>query len=182
MAFFDKALIKVLAHEGGYVNHPDDPGGETYCGISRKNHPEWLGWSVVDSCANKKVFPQEIGDAVAGFYKENYWKKIYGDAFPQKIAEELFDCAVNCGTSKAVKMFQESLNLFNRDEQSHPLLVVDGVLGAATIEAYAEVSMGVTESDIVVCLKVLRVEHYINICRNKPSQRVFLRGWLKRVF
>lgn len=178
MAFFDKALSKVLAHEGGYVNHPDDPGGETYCGISRKNHPEWPGWALIDLSQDKKGL--EIESQIATFYRENFWEKVCGDAFPQAIADELFDCAVNCGTGKAVKIFQEALNLFNRDPVYRPL-AVDGVLGAATIEAYMDVS-GVTETDIVVCIKVLRVEHYINICRNKPRQRVFLRGWLKRVF
>ena len=62
MADFDKALELTLKAEGGYVDDPDDPGGETYKGISRSRNPKWQGWINVDLLKAKRNFPRNLDD------------------------------------------------------------------------------------------------------------------------
>ena len=60
MADFDKALRKLLAIEGGYVNDPGDPGGETYKGVARRYNASWPGWSRIDAAKRRKGFPGSL--------------------------------------------------------------------------------------------------------------------------
>ena len=82
MADFRKALEHVLSNEGGYVNDPDDPGGETYKGIARKMNPQWKGWPLI----NKRDFTNPLlADLVASFYRDNYWEPIRGDQITSQL-------------------------------------------------------------------------------------------------
>jgi lysozyme family protein len=82
MSEFQPALQKVLAHEGGYANDPDDPGGETYRGIARNMHSKRGGWVCIDLCKLKSDFPANLekdGDLqenIKSFYQVNFWDKI----------------------------------------------------------------------------------------------------------
>lgn len=108
MADFDKALAYVLKWEGVYSYDPDDPGGETYCGISRKNWPDWIGWEVIDKA--KKIAPindilPQLAESVGDFYRKQFWNPVKGDDTPdQDVATYLFDTAVNLGVSRAKEM------------------------------------------------------------------------------
>jgi lysozyme family protein len=100
MANFNEEFKKVILVEGGYVNDPDDAGGETYLGISRRYNPDSKMWNIIDDI--KKQFGtkginsrlknnQEITNEVKQIYKINYWDKLELDDIPsQKIAHELF--------------------------------------------------------------------------------------------
>ncbi len=116
MADFMKAISKILKSEGGYVNDPDDKGGETYKGISRKNNPNWIGWSYIDDI--KKYHPNtfkrildvtpQLQKAVYDVYKEKYWNVLKLDDFNnQNIANEIFDTCVNCGKKAALNMIKK---------------------------------------------------------------------------
>ena len=127
MANFYEAYNKTMKHEGGYSNDPVDFGGETYKGISRKYHPGWLGWKIVDSYKRRPDFPNnmkeddDLNGAAKDFYKEMYWDRHLGDSMPsQNIAEEMFDNAVNMGVSRAAKFLQTGLNVLNRKEKHFP--------------------------------------------------------------
>jgi len=111
MADFDKAISKVLKHEGGYANDPSDRGGETYKGIARNFWPKWDGWSTVDKLKAQKGFPRILNDSVSlhasvvKFYNIRFWDKIGGDLInEQDIAFKLVDTAVNMGIVPAVKL------------------------------------------------------------------------------
>ena len=115
MADFKKAMLRTAKYEGGYVNDPDDAGGETYKGISRRANPKWEGWSLID--IHKSNLPNGFKKAldadtklqgmVEKLYLNNYWSPIRGcDIKSQKLAEEIFDMAVNAGISRAVKLAQ----------------------------------------------------------------------------
>src|SRR5665647_28830 len=86
MSNFKIAIVKILSSEGGYSNDPDDTGGETYRGISRKFWPKWTGWAVIDSAKKGAGFPVNLkstnilGDAVMNFYRFNFWDTIGGDS------------------------------------------------------------------------------------------------------
>jgi len=120
MADFNLALKIILADEGGYSNDPQDSGGETYKGISRKNFPDWEGWKYIDTAKNDTRidtngrFPETLNfidilkSLVADFYRENFWNKIAGDNIQNnEIADELVHSAENAGISQAIKRAQQ---------------------------------------------------------------------------
>lgn len=120
MAVFSLAYKKLEAAEGGYVNDPDDNGGETYKGISRKANPDWVGWISIDQI--KKSHPNtfksilkrtpELEKKVQDLYKDKYWDCFELDDIPnQMVAEQMFDTAVNCGQVAAIKFAQRVLDL-----------------------------------------------------------------------
>lgn len=119
MAKFDEEFDKVILAEGGYVNDPDDTGGETYLGISRKNNPKWVGWEVIDDIKKKygtKNITSRLKKDVALtnraklLYKQNYWDVLELDDIPsQGIAHQLFDTCVNCGKTTAIRIAQQVL-------------------------------------------------------------------------
>lgn len=106
-----KAIANVLDHEGGYINHPDDPGGETNFGISKRAYPKLDIRNLTQ------------GDAI-DIYRRDYWIPIKGDQLPPAVAIYLMDTAVNVGVSRAVRMLQKVVGV-----------VDDGSIGTKTIEA-----------------------------------------------
>jgi lysozyme family protein len=118
MADFKLAIPSIIANEGGYVNDPDDAGGETMYGITRKNFPNWRGWVVVDSHKRDADFPKcllhipELLELAQYFYQEHFWLPIRGtEIINNEVAKDLLDKAVNMGISQAVKLCQESLDV-----------------------------------------------------------------------
>ena len=119
MAKFDTEFDKLILSEGGYVNDPDDAGGETYLGISRKNNPKWVGWEIIDDIKKKygtKNITSRLKKDVALtnsaklLYKQNYWDVLELDDIPsQGIAHQLFDTCVNCGKTTAIRIAQQVL-------------------------------------------------------------------------
>lgn len=137
MANYNIAYNKVIKVEGGYVNDPDDAGGETYMGISRKFNPNAKFWKVIDEIKsiNKNITNKEmnailkknnsiIGE-IKNIYKNKYWDKLYLDNLnSQKIAEELFDTAVNMGVSVAIKILQNSLRVKTDGKMTNDLIKI----------------------------------------------------------
>lgn len=134
MANFHNAFIKVIKAEGGYVNDPDDKGGETYLGISRRNHPDSSMWAVIDDTkkrnpgiSNKNlttILKQNPRlDATAKLiYKTKYWDVLkLDDVYSQKIAEQMFDMAVNAGVSTAIKLAQRILDMKDHGKYTNEL-------------------------------------------------------------
>jgi lysozyme family protein len=98
MADFDKAFALVIGAEGGYVNDPRDPGGETNWGITKRDHPD--------------VDIRALTQAAAGqIYAEKYWKPTRCDDLPWPLNALVFDAAVNQGCDAAVKMLQKAANV-----------------------------------------------------------------------
>lgn len=117
MASFKEAFEKVVFNEGGYVNDPDDRGGETYMGISRKAHPNSIIWKHVDKITAKYKTPKtitkylkqdkELTKEIECLYKSDYWMKFNLDREKsQRLANQIFDSAVNRGVSATI----DSLN------------------------------------------------------------------------
>lgn len=120
MANFDIEFDKLILAEGGYVNDPDDAGGETYLGISRKNNPRWVGWEVIDAEKKKGLknitarLKKDIAltNSAKLLYKQNYWDVMELDDIPsQNIAHQLFDTCVNCGKSRAIIIAQQVVGM-----------------------------------------------------------------------
>lgn len=116
MANFNTALAKILKREGGYANDPNDKGGETYKGISRRANPDAKMWILIDNykkeCGginadfkNKLAKDKNITNEVNNIYKTKYWNPFQLDkVLNQKVAEQIFDDAVNRGVGAACKL------------------------------------------------------------------------------
>ena len=87
---FAEALEHVLKHEGGYVNHPSDPGGMTNLGVTKRVWEEWIGHEV-DEKTMRALTPADVGP----MYKAKYWDKVKGDELPSGVDYAVFDAAVN---------------------------------------------------------------------------------------
>lgn len=113
-------LRRLLLHEGGYVNHPKDPGGATNKGITQRTYDNWR--------ARQGLIPRDIRllmmVELEAIYKEEYYNKIKGDKLPPALAFQVFDAAVNSGPTRAIQWLQEALGV-----------VVDGKLGPKTLAA-----------------------------------------------
>lgn len=107
---FEKAIKVILRHEGGYVDHPTDPGGETKYGISKRAYPK----------LDIKNLTVETATMI---YSRDYWGAVMGDSLPAKADLIVFDMAVNMGVSRAIKFLQEACGA-----------TVDGILGIKTLE------------------------------------------------
>ena len=194
MADFDKAFQKTAAHEGGYVFDPDDAGGETYKGISRRFHPTWNGWEVIDRIkmytdtnihfSETLDVNDKLQESVRQFYRDYFWGRFQGDNIPdQSIAEELFDTAVNMGVHRAVTFLQESLNLLNRNQKNYPDITEDGNFGLNTLKTlntYIRLE-GNDCRHLLKLMNALQGMHYIDYMKAHPKQEKYARGWLKRV-
>ena len=111
MIWFDQCFDKLIASEGGYVNHAADPGGETNFGISKRAYPQ------VD-------IKNLTRDAARQIYKRDYWDRAQCDKLPPTLAYLLFDCAVNSGIGQSIRFLQRALGVAD-----------DGVLGPMSIAA-----------------------------------------------
>ncbi len=129
---FEDAIEILLHHEGGYVNHANDPGGETNFGISSRSYP------MVKIRDLTKQQAMEI-------YKIDFWDRFGVDRFPPMIRLMFLDCAVNQGPLNAVKILQESC-----------ATRVDGKLGPDTMRAL----MQAKEKDVLGRMSIKRLEHY----------------------
>lgn len=164
------AIRKTIQFEGGYVNDPADPGGETKYGISKRAHPDV---SIADLTI----------EGAFAIYKTYYWDKLSLDGCEsQIIANELFDTAVNLGVHKAAVILQEALNVcYGSDE-----LVTDGLIGPRTLEVLNiyQCKWGtinkVNESILLKTLDGLQFMHYWNLVEKDPRMRRFFRGWINQ--
>jgi len=153
MSKFDEIIEVVLEHEGGYVNDPKDPGGETNFGIAKRSHPD------VDIKNLTKEDAKEI-------YKEVYWDNNKVESLPEDLWHIYFDCCVNMGKSRAVKILQQAANGKGAN------IDVDGGLGPNTLKAISNV-----ELDRV---RAYRVKYYADLVTKKPDLERFYFGWFKR--
>ena len=110
---FDKCLELILHHEGGYVNHPQDPGGETNLGVTKRVYEDFGGTKSMKELTVEDVTP---------IYKKNYWDRVKGDQLPVGLDLCLFDFGVNAGTGRAAKKLQAMIGT-----------VVDGGIGPNTL-------------------------------------------------
>jgi len=119
---FEQSLKMLLHHEGGYVWHPEDPGGETNLGVTRAVYEQWVGRQVMDG----EMKTLKAAD-VAPIYKTNYWDRIKGDELPSGLDFAAFDWAVNSGTGRPAKVIQKYISAKQ-----------DGAIGPRTLALVAE--------------------------------------------
>ena len=183
---FNTALKKLLKLEGKYANDPIDKGGETYCGISRNNFPNWIGWNIIDHYKKTNHFTEHLKSdfnlqaQVEDFYKTNFWNKMHCDLIGGMIAEELFELSVNTGIFRATFMLQTTLNTLNRNEKLYQDILVDGRFGKVTL-ATLRISLSKNSHKLFFnLLNILQGSFYIELMLNNPVYEKYI-GWFNRV-
>ena len=153
---FDTCLYEVLKHEGGFVNHPADPGGMTNLGVTKKAWEEYVGHAVTE--ADMQALTHEI---VKPFYRKRYWDACKCDSLHAGVDYVVFDVAVNSGTGRAAKFLQEAVGV-----------TADGSVGPRTVAA----ADGFGANLIIHKICDRRESFY----RSLPTFPTFGKGWLRR--
>ena len=165
---FRASLEFVLAREGGFVDHPNDPGGATNYGITQFTFDTW---SRANGRATQSV--RNIDRAtVAELYLDRYWTPAGCDKLDPRLALVVFDSAVLFGVKRAVAWLQSALSEVGGE------IDVDGSFGPKTAQAAAEQSHDV--GGLCALIVLFRRNRHRQRARAHAPSRVFLRGWLAR--
>jgi len=154
---FAEALQHVLKHEGGFVNHPADPGGMTNLGCTKKVWEEHCGHPV-----DEKVMRSLTPADVAPLYKRKYWDKVQGDELPDGVDYAVFDAAINSGPGRAAKWLQATIGVD-----------VDGGIGPKTLAAVKAFN----SKQLVEDYSKRRLSFMMDL----PTWGTFGKGWTRRV-
>lgn len=163
-ANFVPALQAVLVHEGGYSNHPSDPGGATKNGIIKRVYDDWRRSKGLPLRDVREITYTEVHD----IYHARYWMLAKAHRLPAGLDYVVFDSAVNSGVSQAGKWLQRALG-----DVGQPV-AVDGLIGEATIAACNRVD------DIDALIGALLARR-LNMLQNLKTWPVFGKGWARRV-
>jgi len=154
---WDEALRHILKYEGGYVNHPADPGGMTNLGVTKRVWEEWTGKPATE--ADMRALTSEM---VGPLYKTRYWDAVRADDLPSGVDLCVFDCAVNAGVGRASKFLQQAVGV-----------TADGQIGPKTVKA----TTAKPADEIVAKFCDLREAHY----KSLPTFATFGKGWMNRL-
>lgn len=171
IGFFEEAFKEVIKVEQGYVNSDYDRGGETKFGISKKSYPE------LDIANLTLVDAKDI-------YFLDFWNCEFltlSNIKDKEIAIELFDTSVNMGQGIAGKFLQTALNHMNRNNRLYKDLIVDGWIGASTLNALEIVLKRGEKQKLLKALNGEQYKRYVEIILRDPTQENNFVGWLERV-
>ena len=155
-ANFEKALAYVLEHEGGYVNHPRDPGGATNKGVTQAVYDGYRKMRGRGAQSVKFISEEEV----RAIYKFQYWDRVQGDLLPTGVDYAVFDFAVNSGVGRASKYLQAVVGVAQ-----------DGIIGARTVAAV---------TNPIAAINAL-CDRRMGFLRNLKTFLTFGRGWTRRV-
>lgn len=187
MADFKRAHHRLAELEAGYVNHPADLGGETIFGITRRFHPSWSGWALVDELKKLPGFPgtaernETLRQLASKFYEARYWEPVGGPHLSQRVAEELLDQGVHMGPARAVEHLQRACNILSNRGTRWPAIVADGQFGPRTLNA-ARAACASYEPEVLGALDGYQCSYLISRMEADTSQQAFAVGWLRRVY
>lgn len=157
---FPKALQIVLKHEGGYVNHPRDPGGRTNLGVTQRVWEAWIGRGATEQDM-RALTPAKV----APLYRQKYWDKVRAPDLPPGLDLHVFDFGVNAGPARAIRYLQMMVG-------TNP----DGRFGPATMRALSNYIDQYGTRKAVTRYGELREQYY----RSLRTFATFGRGWLRR--
>jgi type VI secretion system secreted protein VgrG len=167
-------LKEVLRWEGGYVNDPDDRGGETNRGITIGALSKAKSQGLVPQTVTIKSLTTDL-DSVKKIYEVNYYKAGKCDKMPHPLAYAHFDACVHHGLAGAGKLLQKMIVSFGQK------IAVDGAVGPKTLSALETLTSTKPVASLCAEYNMKREERYRAIVRGKPSQAKFLKGWLNRL-
>lgn len=150
---FDQAFHQLLGHEGGFVDHPSDPGGATRWGVTERV-ARANGYT-----GPMRSLPVEVAKAI---YRKDYWDAVRADDVPAAVRYSLFDGAVNSGVKQSVKWLQRALSVAE-----------DGVIGPATLAA--------AKAADSQAIKAKMLSARLQFMTDLPTWPTFGRGWSRRI-
>jgi lysozyme family protein len=156
---FDVCVDLMLAHEGGFVNHPQDPGGMTNLGVTARVWEEWLGRPT-----NEKEMRALTPLMVKPLYKRKYWDAIRADELVDGVDYCVFDVAVNSGVGRAIKFLQQSVGA-----------TPDGGFGSITMALVKKAEIDPVNLIELYCAR--RME----FLQSLRTFETFGKGWSRRV-
>jgi len=154
---YDKCLETILHHEGGYVNHPKDPGGETNLGVTKRVYEDWGGAKDMKDLTVEDVAP---------IYRKNYWDRMKCDDIPAGLDLCVFDFGVNAGTGRSAKYLQTMIGT-----------VADGGIGPNTLRALDAYIDANGIEGAIKNFQEARQGYYESL----STFETFGRGWTRRV-
>ena len=157
---YQHCLEMILHHEGGYVNHPEDPGGITNLGVTKRVYEEWVGTKVTE----EKMKNLKVED-VAPIYNKNYWFRVKGNQLPSGLDLCVFDFGVNAGTGRAAKYLQKMVGA-----------TADGAIGPATLRALETYVSEVGLKGAIEQYQKDRLAYY----KKLKHFKTFGKGWTRR--
>ena len=157
---YQHCLEMILHHEGGYVNHPEDPGGITNLGVTKRVYEEWVGTKVTE----EKMKNLKVED-VAPIYNKNYWFRVKGNQLPSGLDLCVFDFGVNAGTGRAAKYLQKMVGA-----------TADGAIGPATLRALETYISEVGLKGAIEQYQKDRLAYY----KKLKHFKTFGKGWTRR--
>lgn len=157
---FEVCLVHILNNEGGYSNHPKDPGKATNKGITQAKYDDYRKWKHLD---NRDVREMEVIELHEIY--ESIWHAAHCDEAPTPLNLALFDTAVNWNPRQAIELLQEAL-----------VVGSDGIWGPQTFKAVTQAG-GMKAAEALVSR---RIDFRADRVRKRPDQIVFLKGWLRR--
>ena len=157
---WERSIKEVLRHEGGYVDHPADPGGATNLGITLNTYRSYRNNPHLTADDLRNIPIGEVYD----IYKTRYWDKVRGDQLPSGIDFLVFDFGVNAGVGRAAKMLQNLVGV-----------PADGGIDPQTLRA-TQTAYEEDAEKLIVAYTDARAEYYQSL----PHFPTFGRGWLRR--
>jgi lysozyme family protein len=156
---FETCFDLMIAHEGGFVNHPKDPGGMTNLGVTKRVWEEWVGHEV-----DEKQMRALTPEIVAPLYKRKYWDAVRADDLVAGVDYCVFDVAVNSGPGRAIKFLQSCVGA-----------TPDGGFGAITLAAVKEAEKDPARLIELYCARRLE------FLQSLRTFETFGKGWSRRV-
>lgn len=156
MSVFDTIFERLKLHEGGYVNHKNDPGGETMWGVT-KRVAQAHGYH-----GDMRKLPKALAKQIT---EKSYYKAVKGDQLDRLIAWQLTDAAYNHGNRQAVKFLQRAVGFTGK--------AVDGLIGPMTLTAVTAMD----KNDVVFLFLAERLEFFTNL----RIWQTFGKGWARRI-
>ena len=153
---FDKCMSMLLEHEGGYVNHPSDPGGMTNLGVTKRTYDEFHGTDI-DEEGMRNLTVEDV----TPIYRRNYWERCRCQDLPSGLDWAVMDWSVNSGTGRAAKALQRAVGAYE-----------DGAIGPQTLMLVSNHK----PADLIDRLH----EHRETFYRELSTFETFGRGWLRR--
>jgi len=154
---FEKSLEHLLRSEGGYSNHPSDPGGATNLGVTQAVWEDWIDRAVTEENM-RALTPAKV----APLYRELYWDRVKGDKLPSGVDYCVFDAAVNSGVSRAAKWLQTTVGA-----------VADGAIGEQTLK------------QVLLTNPLMVIDKYsatrLEFLKGRSTWPTFGKGWERRV-
>jgi lysozyme family protein len=152
---FKECLELILKSEGGWVNNPADPGGETNLGVTKRVWEEYVGHPV-ESLKNLTK------EDVAPLYEQKYWRPTYCEVLPRGLSLLIFSMGINAGPGRGVKLLQSCIGC-----------VADGVIGPRTMELIKSANV----ANLIQKYSDARRDYY----KSLKTFPIFGKGWLSRV-